>query len=102
MKKILIFVLVVPLVGCATGYHKYSWTGGYQDKAVGENLYELTYQGNGTTSHATVEQYWHMRAKELCKNGEYDFKFTDTKSNMAYSQYITVEHPKIVGTVTCK
>lgn len=102
MKKTLFLFLSLSLFGCATGYKEYGWTGGYKEQLIGENKYELTYQGNGTTSHSTVSEYWHRRAKELCGNGEYGFEFTDTKSNIAYSQYITVEHPKLVGIVTCR
>jgi len=97
----MLFVVLI-LSGCATGYQKYGWTGGYKEKPLGENKYELTYQGNGTTSYATVSEYWHRRAKELCNDGEYSHEFTNTESNIAYSQYIAVEHPKIIGIVTCK
>lgn len=102
MRKLLISICILSLLGCATGYKKYGLTGGYKEMLIGEKQYELTYQGNATTSHTTVEQYWHRRAKELCNNGEYDFKFTDTKAQVGYTQYGTFEHPKVIGTVTCK
>src|SRR5688572_4922432 len=97
MKKVFIFFVVVSLIGCATGYGEYGWTGGYKEKPIGENKFELTYHGNGATSKAAVSEYWHRRAKELCNNGEYSSEFLDTQSNIAYSQYATVEHPKITG-----
>lgn len=102
MKNISILFICLSLFGCATGYKEYGWTGGYKETLIEENKYELTYQGNGTTSRSTVSEYWHRRAKELCGNGEYSYEFTDTKSNIAYSQYAIVEHPKIIGIVICK
>lgn len=102
MKKSMIFLVVLGLYGCATGYQKSGFTGGYKEKLIGENQYELKYQGNGTTSAATVENYWHRRAQELCGSSEYDFIFTDTSSNIVYIQYGSFEHPKRIGIVTCK
>jgi hypothetical protein len=57
---------------CATPYQASGFSGGYRDFVVRPGLYSISVTGNGYTGQATLREYWHRRARELC-GGDYDF-----------------------------
>jgi hypothetical protein len=67
-----VLVLLV-LEGCATGYQAASLTGGYREKRITADTYEVVFSGNGHTSKAMVERYFLYRCAELTK--EQGFKY---------------------------
>ena len=87
--------------GCATGYQKYTWSGGYKDKLVGENEYLVEYYGNGTTSPQTVESFWNQRASEICPNG---FEIIDNKEGESSGSFgaTTFSHPWKKARIKCQ
>jgi hypothetical protein len=65
----LLFILLLT-VSCATPYQKHGYSGGYWEKKVGQDLWEVGFSGNGYTSSLTVSRYLKKRCAELTlKNG---------------------------------
>jgi hypothetical protein len=105
MKNIVLIFTALLLVSCATSYQSYGMTGGYKDKKLGPNKFEVYFQGNGVTSIEKVTEYWHKRAFELCEGG-YDYEFLenghDDNTIYAGATPIFVSYPTIIGVVECK
>ena len=49
-----IFIL---LVGCGTAYQKMGFTGGYTETQLGENIFNVSFQGNGYTSRERASDF---------------------------------------------
>lgn len=47
-------------------------TGGYSDKHVDEDVYRVTYSGNGPASRESIQTYWLYRATELTLEKGFD------------------------------
>ena len=74
MRKIL-FVLLAGLVlsGCATGYQKQSFTGGYTDMKVQDNIYRVTFKGNAYASEERASDFALLRCAELTLENGYKY-----------------------------
>jgi hypothetical protein len=83
MKMLFILLLTV---SCATPYQKHGYSGGYWEKKVGQDLWEVGFSGNGYTSSSTVSHYLKKRCAELTlKNGFTHYIILDKdKSQDAY------------------
>jgi hypothetical protein len=46
------------LTGCATAYAPQSMTGGFLDEKVADDVWRVSFAGNGYTSQETVQTYW--------------------------------------------
>lgn len=102
MKQIVLGVLLLGLVGCATGYQSYTWSGGYKDTEIAKDHYLVEYYGNGTTSAATVAMFWEQRANELCPSG-YDVVGGETgATDGGIFIGVTVNHPWQKAEIRCK
>ncbi len=84
---------------------------GYIDRKIGDNKYEIQVTGNANTTYYTLENYFHRRAKELCKFRPYDYntekeqKTQIKDGTLRLPVYIPTqkfELPMITGEVTCK
>ncbi len=84
---------------------------GYIDRKIGDNKYEIQVTGNESTNYYTIENYFHRRAKELCKFSQYDYNMQrERRTKIIDGQlkpplYIptrTLELPMVTGEVTCK
>lgn len=102
MKKVTILMLLATLVGCATGYQKYTWSGGYKDEKIGDNHFKVEYYGNGTTSRETVSAFWEKRAFELCPSG-YDIVSAEGGANNGGIFIgVNVDHPWKKAEIRCR
>jgi hypothetical protein len=59
--------VVLLLQGCATGYQPLSARGGYSERRIADDIYEVVFSGNGKTPKATVDRYFIYRCAELTK-----------------------------------
>jgi hypothetical protein len=67
--------LCVILSGCATAYQKltpFAYTGGYNDKDLGRDVYRVSFSANGFTSRETAQCYWLYRCAELTLEKGFD------------------------------
>ncbi|MBC8205953.1 MAG: hypothetical protein H8E68_02240 [Kiritimatiellaeota bacterium] len=66
MKRNIIFLgLCSLLFGCATPYQPVGSAGGYFHKRLAENVYSITFKGNGFSSYKQVYNYTLLRACEI-------------------------------------
>jgi hypothetical protein len=63
-------IVVAMLSACASPYAPYGATGGYTDRQIDDNTFEVSFKGNGKTPEAMVWNYWIYRCAEVTsKNG---------------------------------
>jgi len=91
MKKIsVILVLLLILPGCATIYQPKGFTGGYSETLMKENLYRVSFRGNGFTSQERAFDFALLRCSELSLLHNYNyFAIVDASSYVSRSTYVT-------------
>lgn len=66
------------LAGCTTSYQEVGFSGGYDELKIADNLYKVSFSGNGYTSGKRVEDFAMLRSAELTiQNGFKYFIFLD-------------------------
>lgn len=103
MRKISISLLVVLFaVGCATTYQKKGFTGGYSDTRLGENMFRVTFGGNGYTGGERVQDFCLLRCADLALEYEYPyFIIVDASEDVTHSTYTTPTTATTTSRVDC-
>ena len=59
MRPMILIVIIAAamLSGCATTYQKQSFTGGYSETQLGENIFQVSFKGNRYTSRERVSDF---------------------------------------------
>lgn len=65
MKKFLILCAVLALTGCATPYSSKGLLGGFTESQLGENIWQVSFEGNGYTSRKKAIDYTMIRSADL-------------------------------------
>ncbi len=65
LKVLTVLSLVTLLLGCAVTYRAEQGSGGYSDKQINENTYEVTFEGNQYNTLDEVRTYLTYRCAEL-------------------------------------
>jgi len=65
MKKIIPVAIIIALAGCATPYQKDGLTGGFTETQLSDNVWRVSFRGNGYTSGTRAEDYALLRCAEL-------------------------------------
>ena len=74
MKQIIIISLVLLLVqGCATSYQKDGFTGGYSETQLDENVFKVSFRGNGYTRIDRVADFILLRSSELAIDNGFNY-----------------------------
>jgi hypothetical protein len=68
-----LLVFSLALVGCATGYHARGFGGGYSDTQLGENIFQISFRGNGYTSAERAADLALLRSAEIAAEHGYPF-----------------------------
>ena len=90
MRKLVIFFAVIVLSGCATAYQRQSFTGGYSDTQLGENIFQVSFRGNGYTSRERVSDFSLLRSAELAlEKGFRYFIIVDSEKYSKTGTYTT-------------
>ena len=90
ISKLFLIVGVLFLVSCATAYQKKSFTGGFSETQLGENVWKVNFKGNGATSQERAEDFTLLRCAELTLSRGYSyFKLVDSKTYTEKSSYTT-------------
>ena len=83
-------VILVALVGCATDYQPNGLLGGFSDTQLDENVFNITFRGNGYTSMERASDFTYLRAADLTlKNGFTYFAVTYSTKNVSTSSFTT-------------
>lgn len=91
MKKLSLLLFTFALLqGCATSYHKSSFNGGYSETQLGENIFRVSFSGNGYTGGERVADFVLLRSAELAlENGYAFFVVIDEKDVSSSYTYTT-------------
>ena len=66
MKNLIaITIAVLILQGCATPYQKKGFTGGFSETQIVENVFSVSFRGNGYTDRERVADFTLLRSAEL-------------------------------------
>jgi hypothetical protein len=85
MKYFLVIIFTSALFSCATGYHKKGFSGGYWERKMSNNMFEVGFRGNGYTSSETVNSYFKRRCAELTlKSGFSHFVLLNERDKTSY------------------
>lgn len=89
MKCILPVILALAfLQGCSTAYQSRGFSGGYSETQLDENIFKVSFSGNGYISGHKVADYTLLRSAELTlQNGFKYFAIVDANSNIEHSTY---------------
>jgi hypothetical protein len=87
---ILVLLSAAMLSGCATTYQKVSLTGGYSETQLGENIFQVSFKGNGYTSRERVSDFTLLRSAEIAiKNGYRYFVVVESEKYSKVGAYTT-------------
>jgi len=91
MKRIgLILLLCLTTAGCATDYHRIGLGGGFEETQLSENIWNVTFVGNGYTSSLRAADLAILRSADLAyMNGYKFFILTSSFDSINYSTYTT-------------
>ena len=97
--KISIFVLLCN--GCATPYIKLGKNGGYSDKKISNNRYEVSFQGNTRTSDEKVRKYFLRRCADIARQNNYAyFVIIETSDTTIYTTVVEEGSPQTKAKIT--
>ncbi len=101
MKKLIaITIATLILQGCATTYQKTGFTGGYSETQLDENVFTVSFRGNGYTGRERVADFTLLRSAELTiENGFQYFAIIDANSYTSNSTYTTPTTSHTTGSV---
>jgi len=99
MKNVLIFIIsFVCLSSCATAYKSQGFSGGYSETQYSENVFQVSFKGNGYTSRERASDFALLRSAEVAL--EHGFKYFFIVNNDNYSKnmaYTTPTHSYTSG-----
>ena len=91
MNKIFAILFCAVFVGCATGYHGQGFTGGYSDMKLQDNIFKVSFKGNGYSSMERAGDFALLRSSEVTiENGYKYFIVLETNS---YVKTATISTP---------
>jgi hypothetical protein len=91
MKKLIAVTFsALILQGCATSYQKTGFSGGYSETQLDENVFTVSFRGNGYTGRERVADFTLLRSAELTLEKGYQyFAIIDENSYTSNSTYTT-------------
>lgn len=91
MKKLLVtIVLCLLFFSCATTYQREGIMGGYTDAQIGENIFRVTFRGNGYTSPERAADLALLRCADLAlEHGFHYFVVIDAAAYLKQDPYTT-------------
>ena len=112
--KLTIAFVLIFLSGCATAYKPIGFTGGYSDTQLGDNIFRVSFRGNGYTSSERATDFSLLRSAELAldhgfkyfvivKSGERTKTSLHTAPATMYTgkSIYTISKPRATSTIFC-
>lgn len=83
MKNLMLAVsMVIILCGCATSYQRSGFSGGFEETQLSENVWQISFEGNGYTSDKRASDFVILRSADLAMMGGFPyFAFADESSS---------------------
>lgn len=85
MNKLLVILLIAVMSGCATNYQRTGMTGGFDEKQITEDVWQIVFSGNGFTNYETVQTYWLWHCAEFTLDKGYAGFEIISKINLSMS-----------------
>lgn len=86
----LVLLIGFILSGCATGYQKQGWTGGYNESQLQKDMFRVSFKGNAFVNQEKVEDYLLLRCAEITIDNGFDyFVILDQDNYAEVSSYTT-------------
>lgn len=99
MKMFFAVALMALLAGCATSYQPVGFSGGYSETQLGEDIFQVTFKGNGYTSRDRAADLSFLRAAELTlEHGFRYFVIVDADKSSTFSTYTSPSTSYTTGT----
>jgi hypothetical protein len=93
-KWIILIIAIFIMSGCATKYQSTGFSGGYSETQLGNNIFNVSFRGNGYTSRERASDFTLLRSAELSlQNG---FKYFIITNSEKYTNLYTT--PKSYNT----
>lgn len=90
MKKITTLVIVLFIQGCSTSYQKSGFSGGYSETQLDENVFTVSFRGNGYTGRERVTDFTLLRSAELTLNNGFKyFSIINSNNYTSNSTYVS-------------
>lgn len=90
MRIITSLCLVVTLSACATAYQRDGLTSGFSETQLDENVWRVTFEGNGYTREQQAEDFALLRSAELTlEKGYTHFGFAGSRSSTKTGAFTT-------------
>lgn len=90
MKKLLVLAIAILISGCATGYQKSGFGGGFNETQLSENVWKVHFRGNAKTSMERATDFCLLRSAELTlENGYKYFAIINEESDTKSSAFTT-------------
>ena len=87
MNKMVSFLIPFLLMGCATPYQKLGDEGGYLQQKVGEEIYKVTFRGNGWTEYKRAQDFALLRAAEIGRELGYSHLTIEGEEDCSRTSY---------------
>jgi hypothetical protein len=99
LTRISIAALIV--AGCATGYHAKGFTGGFTETQLDENVFQVSFRGNGYTSRERAADFTLLRSAEIARGHGYGFFIIVEKADRSgYGTYTTPTQSQTTASAT--
>lgn len=100
MKRLIIFFIFQFFISCSTRYQPEGFTGGYEELQLSENMFSVSFRGNGYTRKQKAIDYCLLRCAELAQeNGFSYFSIVDQRNDTRNSTYTSPGTSYTTGTV---
>jgi len=88
MRTPFLLLFLVFLAGCATSYQPKSFSGGYSETRLREDIFKVSFKGNGYTSRERAADFALLRSAELAlENGFRYFIIVSSEKDSSVSSY---------------
>lgn len=95
------YLPVMLLVGCATTYQPSSFSGGFSETRLDQNVFRVSFEGNGYTDAQRAEDFALLRSAELAlKHGFTHFAIISARSDKNISSFTTPTQSITTGSAT--
>ncbi len=83
--------LLLLACSCVTGYQPYAWhnpSGGYSDAQLSDNVFRVSFLGNGVTSYERASDFALLRASELALEHGYSYFVIEDSEMGVHTGYL--------------
>lgn len=99
MRALFILSLAADMLSdCATTYQLKGFTGGYSETQLGENIFQVSFRGNGYTSRGRASEFSLLRSAEVAlENGFRYFVIVESEKGSKVGAYTTPTTSQTTG-----